>query len=370
MKKILGSFCISFIFSLSMLWAGYSWEVKIDKKRYYQNEPFLVTFLCHFDNRSDAVFIEFKPRLKGFEFERYDFDNQVIDGKREVSYRYFAKALKSGKQSFSVPILMRKTSDESIRETVLGRDNDQDLVFVDTHVNTKKIMLDILPTPKESQLVGSFDLEINYSKERLRAFEPLQLKLTISGEGDFKSLQAFDFAAKGVKIFEQKPERSYKLTEKGYVGKLIWRYALTSQNDFTLKEQNIYYFDPKEAVLKSIHFPQKLIPVTGEEEKESLVDSENYPKDKKPFDWMALGEKLFYFLLGILFAGVIAKIKKLKKQRAPKVKKFSNISELVTFLVKSGRYRELLSEIEADIKDKKIKKLSVYIEKLSPKDRF
>ncbi len=369
MKKILGKVYIFLALTLLPLHAGYQWEVKIDKNSYYQNEAFLVTFLCHFDNRSPDMYIEFKPKLKGFEFERLDFSNRVIEGKREVRYRYFAKAKEQGIKAFSLPVLMRQTTDESIRETVLGRDNDQDLVFVDTKIQTPLKKITIMPIPKEAEMVGSFKIDIGYSKDTLQAYEPLQLKVTISGKGDFKALKAFEFPIQNVKLFQQEPQSAFKMTQEGYVGKVIWRYALTSDHDFILPEKNIYYFDATMQKIQRLHFPQKKIIVTGSLSKDKILDQENYPQADRPFDWVGFGEKLFYFVLGALFISVIAKMKKMIKKRPKKDQKHTNINDLLTFLVKNTQYHELLQTLENDIKNKKVKKLDYYVMQLDKEDR-
>jgi hypothetical protein len=103
--------------------------------------------------------------------------------------------------------------------------------------------------------------------------------------------------------------------------------------------------------------------------KEDLIDSENYPKEREAFDWLALAQNVFYFLLGILFAALVSKIKKISKAKPPKPKKFRNIADMLSFLVQSGHYEELIAEIETDIKAKKVKKIAHYAAQMSKKDR-
>jgi hypothetical protein len=358
MKQLLGSLLIL----VQFLHASYEWDVKIEKPSYFQEEMFLTTFICSFSDRSPHMYIEFKPKLKDFEFIRVDFHDQVRDGKRKAEYRFLAKALKPGKHQFAVPVLMRKTTDDSIKETVLGRDNDQDIDFIDTKVITKAINLNILPLPSEGLIVGSFNMEVSFSKERLKAYEPLQVKIKISGEGDFNSLEAFDFSKEGIKVFAPEAQKRYKVTAEGQKGYLIWQYALTSAKDINLLKQSIAYFDPKQQRLKSLDFKEKNFTVKPMRVEE--VDSTVFPVMEKVFNWQGLFEKLFYFLLGFATLFVIQKAKHYYQKSDIVSERFETLSELLSYLITQGNQKELIELIENDIQTKKQRKISYYVAKL------
>jgi len=363
MKKILGSL----ILFVSFLHASYSWTTQIEKEKYYQNEAFLVTFTCQFDDRSSDMFIEFNPQAEYFSFEKLDFNNRVIDGKRIATYRYFVKALKTGVQKLQVTALMRQTTDDSIKETVLGRDNDQDLVFIDTKITTKPQRLNIIAVPNNVKIIGSFTIESSLSKNSLEAFEPLQLKIKVSGRGDFNQLKPFSFSLKNGKIFKQKAEKHYVLSEKGYEGYLIWRYAMTSAEDFTLKSQKINFFDTASKTLKTLEFKATQIKVQAKKSIEHLLDSQAFPPKERAFNWQKLINNSLYFFGGIIFVFLLIRIKKAVKKMKRPVKRWTSVNELLNHLITSQENEELLIEIEKDMKKKRLKSLSFYLKKLSKK---
>lgn len=367
MKKILGKILVFIILLTSFSEAAYRWEVSVDKRTYYQKEAFLATFTCQFDDRSPDMFIEFNPKAEGFVFEKLDFNNRIYNAKRVSTYRYFVKALNPGEMRLSVEALMRQTTDDSIKETVLGRDNDQDIVFNDTKVKIKKIALNILPLPAQVELVGSFEMEVSFSKKRLKVFEPLQLKIKISGNGDFNHLKPFAFSLKDGKVFTQKAEKHYKLTEKGYEGYLIWRYAMTSEHDFKLKSQEINYFDTKSKRLKKLVFEGHEIIVDAKTSQSSQVDSVTFPPQKQAFDWKKLLNNSLYFLFGAFFVLIIDSVKKALKKGQKATQRFKSLNDLLNYLIESRDHEELLREIEDDMRKKKLKSFNFYLNKL-PKE--
>lgn len=364
MKKILGSFLFIVIFMTPLSYAKYSWSVQVEKNNYYEKEAFLVTFLCQFDDRSPGIFIEFNPKARGFSFEKLDFYNKIIDGKRQSQYRYFVKANRAGKQTISVQALMRETTDESIKETVLGRDNDQDIVFDDTKVQIEKVHLTILPVPKKTEMIGSFVIESTFSKNHLKAFEPLQVKVKISGKGDFNALKPFVFSLEKGKVFTQKSEKKYTLTEKGYEGYVIWRYAMTSSEAFILPAHEIHYFDTHSKSLKTLRFEERSFTVDPKGSSDALLDGIEFPAKKKPFNWELLLNNSIYFLLGAFFVLLVAQIKRFLKRVKKVEKRFESLNDILSYLIESGKHGELLNEIEKDMKQKKLKSFSTYLGKL------
>lgn len=364
MKKLLGSLLIF----LQISAASYEWDVKIDKSNYYQEERFLTTFTCNFSDRSDAIYIVFKPKVKGFSFEKIDFSDVVRNGKRKVTYRFLTRAHNIGKQYFFVNALMRKTTDDSIRETVLGRDNDQDIEFVDTKIRTKKIPLTIKALPGKSKIVGSFSMDIAFSKETtLKAYEPLHIKIRIKGEGDFNALQPFNFEKKGRKVFHPLALKKYEVSEQGVKGTLVWQYALTSPLDINLSKQSIEYFDPKDEKVKFLHFYAKHFKVDAQVKVHA--DEKNYPLIEQTFNWGSFFSKIFYFLLGGLSLYTIQKFLQYK-HRIPVLKnEFDTLNDLIHFLVKESSNEELLEDIENDIKNKNVKKLSYYVSQMKKQSK-
>ena len=366
MNKILGRFTLLLLLSNLFSMASYRWTVDIDKNSYYENENFLVTFSCQFDDRAPDIYIAFEPKLDGFVFEKFSVESRVISSKRQEHYRYLVKSTKAGKHPFSVMALMRETTDDSIKETVLGRDNDQEIVYNDTKVETPKVLLNIIKNPVA--LVGDFKIDVSYSKDKLNFYEPLQLKIRVSGSGDFKALKPFEFVIPDTKVFRQS-RKHYKMTEKGYEGSVVWQYALSSANPILFKEQKIAYFDPDEKHLKYLVFKAKKINVAGKKDVDILLDHREFPSQSVAFDWTALLEKLFYFLLGALAVVIFRYSKLTARKKRPKSMRFETVSELLGFLTSKPNYKELLQEIEDDIKNKKVRSVNYYVASLNPEDQ-
>ena len=360
MKKILGSW----LFFTTVAWASYTWEMTVSKTQLYTGESFLVTLICRFEDEATEMFIELDPQAESFSFKRLDVSDRLIDQKRTATYRYVAKALKAGSQKLVLEPLMRKTTQASIKERTIGRDNVQRLVFDDTKVRIRSKTLEV--KPQDIPILGSFTYTQTLSKSTLAAFEPLQLKIEIEGVGDLDAFDIPQFDLDGVTVYVQKPQKLYRLTPKGYEGKVIFTYALISDANFTLPSREVKVFNPYTAEPKFLGVQAMAVEVGTAPSIEMLVDPKESPQEAPLVEWRALVGYGIFYLLGMLSTFLWLKYKHRVSFKTTK-KVFQTIPELVGFLIEhpTPQSKALLEQIEADAQAKRLKKVEYYAKEVA-----
>ncbi len=357
MKKILGSL----LFIPLFLFGSYEWKVTFAKEELYKDEPVLVSFDCYFSDRAPLMFIEFEPKFEGFTFEKYDFENRTGDDKRHVTYRYIAKVTKPGVYDFSVPVLMRKTTQASINETIIGRDNAKELEFTDTRIMTPSKKVVVHESGISNTVAGTFKMKSAWNKSELKPFEPLQLMVELIGEGNFKSIEPFDFNISGVTIYKSEPVIRYELGAKGYRGYTQWRYAFISDRNFTVPDRKIVYFDLSEKKVKTLHLKARHFTVAAQAHKrDELLDSVEYPSQSWDIDYRLLGWSLLSFVLGMGSLYLWQRLARRPKRK--KSRRFERVEAVIAYLVAnpSQAHQKLLETIETDLARKELKSVAFY----------
>ena len=206
MRKNLGNISIIFLllFSMNLFASTYEWSATANKKSAFVNEAILLKYICKFNDRSELYTIDFNPVVENenYVIKPLSEQEQIVNGKRVNTFEYIAYVKRSGKMTFNFDMVMRKTNEDSIENTVLGRDNEQYEEFTSTYLKQKSLYLDIKRS--ESDLVGNFELEVKESESRVKAYAPYSLEFIIKGVGSFEKLKPLEFNIDGVKVFSQK----------------------------------------------------------------------------------------------------------------------------------------------------------------------
>lgn len=352
MKKHLGRvFLILFILLHVETFAStYTWSAYSDKKSAYINEAVYLKYVCSFSDASELYTIEFNPagEYKKFILKNLKQDESIIDGKRVNTYEFVAFAKSAGRIDFDFEALMKKTTKDSIENTVIGRDNVQKEEFTKKIIKQKSLSLDVKET--NSSLVGEFIVEVKKDEPKIKEYEPYHLHVKIKGIGDFESLRPLKFKIDGVKVFESKAQGKWELGKNGEVGEWDQRFAFVSDKNFTIPTIKIEYFDLKDKKLDEMSVDATTVEVEKGFDKKELLDKDEQ-KDTFKFDL-----KYIYYLLFFAAGFLAAKIKIKKPNVAPKslegleekVKKAKSLEELMMILAlwDSKKYHSLIIDIE------------------------
>lgn len=328
--------------------SDYSWSVNLSSASIHQNEAVEIHYTCRFKDQGGLYSIEMDPKAETPHYSLHVLSEkeQIRDGIRTNEYRYVLVGKDVGNAIFEPTALMRKTTRASIEETVIGRDNIEELVFTDTKVMLPKVELAVTPT--RSAYSGKFSLDMKISSLDVKAYEPVHVTVRIEGEGNLDALKPVAFEIDGVEQFMEAPEPNYHLGAHGFRGTWVQRFALVSGKDFTIPELKLHYFDLDEKREKTVGTEAVQIAVAAAVQKEELLDSD----ESAPWQWQ--WSYLFY-LLTFITGFVIGKWLRFgpSEKAQPntfeaKIEACENVKQLLTLLVltDASRFHMLIAELE------------------------
>lgn len=351
MKKSLGRIFLTFfiVFNAELFASTYTWSAAADKTTAYLYEAIHLKYVCSFSDASELYSIEFNP---AGEYEKFTLKNlsqseHIVEGKRVNSYEFVAFAKEAGDIEFVFEAVMKKTTKESIENTVLGRDNVQKEDFAKEAFRQKPIRVTVKET--NSSLVGSFTIQEKKREPEVKAYEPYHMEIIIKGVGNFDVIKPLEFNIEGVKVFTGEVVKDYVLKEDGLHGEWSQKFAFVGERDFTIPEIEIAYFDLKETKLGNLVIDATDVGVEAGFNKEELLDKE--PKESFEFDFSYI-YYLLAFIAGLLLCKVEFKKRALKQNSdeefRQKVEDAKSTDELMILLVlkDAKKYEKIISEIE------------------------
>lgn len=148
-----------------------------------------------------------------------------------------------------------------------------------------KIRVNPLPEPIPSHftgLVGTHDFQLQVGKNKLIVNEPLEIKLTVTGNGALENLEAPTLIGHpGLEEFESNGD--LKISDANQATK-IFDYTFLAKENFELppKVMTLSYLNPESGkyVPVNLNFPE--IVVAGEKATATKVESQETPKVEKP----------------------------------------------------------------------------------------
>lgn len=352
MRKNLGRvFLITLIFlQTSLLASAYEWSSFVDKKSAYVNEAIYLKYVCTFSDQAGLYSIDLSP---SGDYDKYRVEilkesSNIVDGKKINIYEYVLFAKKAGEIDISFEAIMKKTTKESVEETVIGRDNFKREQFTKESVKQPTFKVEI--KEPDTSLVGDFTLEINKKEPHVRAHEPYHLSITIRGNGNFEAIKPLVFEIEGGRVFSGEVILKKELRQGGVEGELSQKFAFVSDKNFTIPKLEITYFSLRDKKEQKLIIDAIDVSVDAGFVKEELLDKVEEQK------WHFELSYLYYLLTFI--AGYIAA--KVKIKRTPKVQNkeddfftkienASSLDELMILLVleDAKKYDSIIKEIEA-----------------------
>ncbi|KIM10920.1 MAG: hypothetical protein KU37_07310 [Sulfuricurvum sp. PC08-66] len=293
MRRALGSL----IFLTLSLWGGFQWEVTLATKEPYRYEPFLVRLECAFDDFAPNTRIELAPEQAGVRFVRKEYIEKLVDEKRHMIFEYVVAIEDATITHLEFHPLIRTTTDQSIENYIIGRDNYRQLAYDDTPVHLRSKPLHVLPLP-EGTVVGNFTLTRTLDTVSVEAYAPVALRFRVEGVGDFQSIQAPFVPIEGVEHFAAAPVRETHLTAQGDEGSVVWQYALVGEHNYTLDEAVWRYFDLQSRTFKEITLPSQAVQVTSVDTASLLTQA---PQEESALiAWESVTKAVMFYLLGAL----------------------------------------------------------------------
>lgn len=347
-KSLIKTLVMLFGLCLESFASSYEWSSEISKTAAFKNEAIYLKYLCRFDDRAEFYAVEFSPMQEdaNLSLEVLSETSRLEDGRRVLEYEFVLFFHRAGEKKIAFEALMKKTTKESVENTVIGRDNGKYAEYETTKVALPKHNLTVFDT--NSSLVGSLSLEVKKDTPTIKAMMPYHLELRFHGEGNLKDIEAIDFKIEGVKVFAQQPTHKLLLTKDGYQGEWSQKFAFVSPESFRIEGFDLEYLNPKTQQSEKLHFKSIDVEVTQGYTDEELLD---LPEEKSTL----FEREMLYYVLAFLAGFLVSRLKfrlRLKKERSPFCKRVDALTSLealsiLLILEDAQKYAAIVEKIES-----------------------
>ncbi len=358
--------------------APYILKMSIDKNSTRVGEPIelQLTFKIKDGTRADKINI-IPPKLDNFWVKEHPIKEEFKEGNYSaVRYKYIMFPQKAG-----VLKIPKTYAQIGIAESI---GNEFDDPFFGTspfaQIRWKKIYsnslkVNVEPLPNNLELYGHFLIKLDVPKKEVKANEPLNITIKVSGEGNFDDIKKFKLNIPGAMVYESEPKVKANIVNGKYVGELTQKVAIVADRNYTIPSISLRFFDSKNQKevkvstnpikIKVIGSPTISVtkPVTNNMKIDTIKSDKNISKTKEIIKQTnnKINSYIFAivgFLLGILTMFTINMIKSKKSKTEPipivkKIKKAKSDKELYKLLLpyaKDDSYiKDKLDKLEENI---------------------
>lgn len=380
-------------------------KVSANKTKVYEQEPVLLTYkvyslvdLSHLNGKMPDLTgfhtQEVKlPAQKSFHVEQYKGKNyKAVTWLQYVMYPQMHGSLKIPSITFEGIVRQRDKTVDPIEAIFNGGSG---YIDVNKDIVAPGLTLEVKPLPNRpsnfSGGVGTFNISAQLNKNEVKAGDPINIRLVVSGIGNLKLIKApvINFP-KDFDKYDAKITDKTKLTTNGIEGNIIYDYLAVPQNSGTyqIPATDFVYYDLKSNSYKTIKTQSFTINVTPGNKHQGGISNfeENKIDDIKGIKETELkhcqGNKLYFnslqywlTILSILcLGGVIlfichryfnlaTDINKQKGSKANKVafKRLTKAHKLMSANKQNEFYDEVLRTLWGYVSDK----LTIPVEKLN-----
>lgn len=272
--------------------------------------------------------------------------------------------------------------------------------------NSPILKIKELPTPKpnnfSNQVGSNYNISIDYSTDNLKTNEPLDIKITISGNGNLKQLTPpLLNLPQDFEIFDPEIRDNIKINSYGISGKKTFQYLVIPRHRgvFEIPEYNFTYFDINSKKYKTLKAVGKTITVEKGENELENTSTPNLQRDKKNVEilnsgirhikehthlyssknvfyntiayWVLISTPIFIAIIGFLYIFIIKNNKQNKESNTFKnaSKNANNLLEKANILLNNKNYIGFYEQTYKAITDYCSDKLNIPKSKLN-KDKI
>jgi len=309
-----------FFFIVNVLWANdvaYSFHVS-NKNPYEKEAIFLEVNLTQVNHEKVMLFKFSLEESADYDFHQVGFKEHEKHHDLRQEYSYLIYPKKSGKVSLKFNMIKSLTDDDKVAYSISGdRDNVKSLQKEDIVVNLKPLLLEVKHIPSDVTLVGDFSLTHTLDKKVTDAYDPVNLQVVLKGRGYLSSFELLK-ENEAYRLFTQNPKVKTFHTQGGTSTSLVWDYAISAKESFTLPKVSLKAFNPDTEKVYELGFSSTAVKV-NQVDVDSLLDKMDYPARAKGIDWDFWTWFFSYvvvFIAGLLMPRDLFKRKKMSEKNA------------------------------------------------------
>ena len=227
--------------------------MKADKHEVIVGEPLVVT--VYFSVRNDVRLADNpqynRPSFKGFFVKEVDEERSYMKGDHRITeLRYILVPQKAGHYVLDPATAKVPLVDRSRRD-MFGR------FFGSTWRSLRSNTFDITvdPAPQDTDLVGRFYIESKIDKTTTKENKPVNLTVTIEGDGSLEDYEMPNYEIDGVTVYSDDAEVTTRVIGDKLKSTYVKKFAFISDHDFDIPSRTLSTYDPQTKEVKQLEIP-------------------------------------------------------------------------------------------------------------------
>jgi len=244
-------------------------ELSLDKNESYVGEALTlsISFKAKQNARADQVQLG-EPKLEDFWVKKKEEVTHLIEGDYVVqTLHYTLFPQKSGE--YTIPAIETLVGKIQRRQQQSGgffndpffNSMTQQLHWQKVYSNSLKLKVN--PLPNGLELYGNYQIQAEVDKQKVQANKPVNLSISVKGEGNIDDVKKFEFDIANVIIYADEPKISSKEVHGIYQGAFKEKIALIADQNFTIPTLELKYFDKVTKTVKTVRTKPIDIEVVG-----------------------------------------------------------------------------------------------------------
>jgi hypothetical protein len=234
---------------------AFIFQQKVDKAEVFVGEPILLTYT--FKQRLDIDLSEANFNAPSF----HDFwakttrkvPNKVEDGYNIYTIHYLLYPQKSGRVKIESGRMDIGVLSTRKRDFFSFKQAKWKTLY------TNPLEVEVKPLPKGVSLYGDYSFTVVADKNQTKANEPVNLTITITGEGNVDDIEDFSIEVPHATVYADKAKRSANLTNGQNSILFKQKFAIVSDRNFTIPSLSFTFFHDKIEQKHSREFPIEVI---------------------------------------------------------------------------------------------------------------
>jgi len=236
-------------------------QMKLAKSKVYVGEPVRLDLIFKKSPQSNFAKIELaEPALKKFWAKKLpDTPPTTENGYIVQKYSYLLFPQQEG--NFTIPATYAKLGkvSQSRRRGMLNDPFFDDPFFsaFGRQIRWQKLFsndaqLTVKPLPDDVDNFGDFTIKASADKKDVQANKPVNLTLTIKGEGNLDDIKKFDLDIPQAVVYADEPKVDASVEQGSYQGTFTQKIAIVADQNYTIPAISFSYFDKQTKRKKTI----------------------------------------------------------------------------------------------------------------------
>jgi len=210
-----------------------------------------------------------KPRFEGFFVKEVPQEQPYREGNYQVTkIQYVLTPQTKGKFTLDGASAKIGLADTSRRD-MFGR-------FFGTNwtpIASNTLNIEVKEQPVETDLVGDFTLKSNLDQNSVKANKPVNLTITIKGEGSLEDFKFPNYEIDGVTIYSDEAKVESRLVKGMLESSATKSFVFISEEDFEIPAHDISVYNIKTSKVSHLHIPSYTVKVAPQKSLSSVTHS-------------------------------------------------------------------------------------------------